>query len=143
MTDYFENKLIDYVFRNQAITLGPNLYVGLYSTMISEDADAAELGGEGYARAAVPRSLPAWAGTQGAGSAEPSVGSSGMTSNNALIQFPVPQGEWGTALWWAILDAPSGGNMLYYGELLFPRTIYPGDAPISFSPGDMTVWIDQ
>jgi hypothetical protein len=142
MSNYLENKLIDFILRGQSYIPPVNLYVGLYSTPIADDADAEELSGEGYARVAVPRSLSVWAGTQGAGSVGASSGDSGLTSNNIQIQFPIAQGEWGTALWWAMLDAPSGGNMLYYGELLFPRTVYPGDTPITFAPGDMTIWID-
>jgi hypothetical protein len=143
MSDWFENRMIDHIFRGQVLTLPPALYIALYSTRVTEDSDAEELNGEGYARAVIPRSLSAWAGTQGPGSTEASSGASGLTCNNVPIQFPIAQGEWGTALWWAILDAPAGGNMLYYGELLYPRTVYPGDTPITFAPGDMTIWIDS
>ena len=143
MSDYLENKLIDFIFRGQNYTLPVNLYVALYSTPIRDYLDAEELSGEGYARVAVPRTLLSWAATQGPGITEPSGGTSGMTSNNIPVQFPVARSEWGTATWWGILDAPTGGNMLFYGELLFPRTIYPGDMPITFQPGDMMIWIDS
>jgi hypothetical protein len=142
MSNYLENKMIDFIFRGQNYVLPTTLYAALYSARITEDADAEELSGDGYARVPVPRSLLSWAGTQGAGSAEPSSGGSGFTSNNVAIQFPLAKDEWGTALWWAILDAPAGGNILFYGELLYPRTIYPGDTPITFDPGNMTIWID-
>jgi hypothetical protein len=151
MSDWLENRLIDFIFRAQPYTLPDNLYVALYATPIADDFGAAgasppeELSGEGYARAVIPRSPLAWAGTQGVGftePTEPSWGTTGRTSNNVPIQFPAATGDWGTALWWAIHDAPTGGNMLYYGELLYPRTIYPGDVPVSFGPGDMAVWID-
>ena len=142
MANYLENKLIDFIFRGQNYVLPANLYIALYSTPIRDDVDAEELSGEGYGRVVVPRTLFAWAGTQGQNSIELSSGESGLTSNNVPIQFPVAKGEWGTALWWGILDAQTGGNMLYYGELLFPRTVYPGDMPITFQPGDMAIWID-
>ena len=142
MTDWFENRLIDFIFRGQALTLPANLFVALYSTAIMDNGSAIELSGPGYARAIIPRSLLAWAGTQGAASTDPSSGSSGMTSNNVPIQFPIASGEWGTALWWAILDAAVAGNMLFYGELLYPRTIFPGDTPVTYAPGNMTIQID-
>jgi hypothetical protein len=142
MTNWFENRLIDFIFRGQNYIPPTNLYVALFSTRITDDAEAEELSGDGYARVIAPRSLFAWAGTQGPGSVEISNGNTGRTSNNNTVQFPVAQGEWGTALWWAIMDAPAGGNMLYYGELLYPRTIYPGDTPLTFDPGDMTIWVD-
>jgi hypothetical protein len=142
MSNYFENKLLDFILRGQNYTPTTNFYVALFSTPITEDAEAEELSGDGYARALIPRSLTQWAGTQGAGSTAVSNGETGRTSNNNAIRFPVAQGEWGTALWWAIMDAPTGGNMLYYGELLYPRAIYPGDTPITFEPGDFTIWID-
>jgi len=142
MTNWLENKIIDLVFRGVEFTIPDNFYVGLYSTPISDEANAVEITGQGYARAMIPRSLTSWAGTQGAASVVPSNGDSGRTSNNVPIEFPMATGEWDVAMWFAIHDALTGGNMWFYGQLLYPRIVYPGDTPIVFNAGDLSVWID-
>lgn len=142
MTNYLENKLIDMVFRGQALSLPPDLYLGLYTTPTTESGGGVEVSGGGYARVGIPRSLAAWAGTQGAGTIEPSNGASGRTSNNTLIDFPVPTAYWGTVTHFAILDAASGGNMIYYGQLAIPKSVNAGDSPPSFLASNLLIQID-
>ena len=65
LTDFAENKLAD-MARGQAWTLPANLFVGFASA--ATDNAVTELSGSGYARAAAPRALGTWAGTQAVGS---------------------------------------------------------------------------
>ena len=143
MTNYLENKMIDFVLRGQALNFPPNLYVGLYTTPTNESGGGAEVVGSGYARVTISRSLLTWAGTQGVGTTNPSDGTSGTTSNNSVITFSDPLEDWGTVVDLAIMDSATGGNMLYYAHLAIPKTIHAGDSAPSFQPADITISIDS
>lgn len=143
MTNYLENKLLDFIFRGQGLILPPALYLGLFTTFTDETGGGIEVTGGGYARASIPRSLEAWSGTQSPGTVTESVGASGRTSNNAVIQFPEPTGGWGVAVDFAVFDAQAGGNMLFYGRLAIPKSINNGDVPPSFMPSDLAYQIDN
>jgi hypothetical protein len=49
-----------------------------------------------------------------------------------------PTATWGTIVGVGILDAASGGNLLYYGPLSVPRTVNNGDS-FSVAINGMTV----
>lgn len=142
-TDYFENKLVDQVFRGQAYTFPATLHVGLLTAAPSDAAAGTEVSGGSYARVGVAGSLANWAGTQAAGSTTASSGTGGTTSNNNAITFPAPTANWGTATHWAIYDAASGGNMLMYGSLTASKTINNGDAAPSFAAGALSLQMDN
>ena len=85
MSDYLENKLIDFVFRGQAYSAPTTIYVGLLTTGTSDaNTGQVEVTGGSYARVAVASSLTNWAGTQSAASTTASSGTSGTTSNNGV-----------------------------------------------------------
>jgi hypothetical protein len=154
MSDFLENKYIDWYFRAQAFGVtgstagaatGPaTLYVGLVTT-VDNDAGSAkvEVSGGAYARVAITSSLANWAGTQGAGTTTASTGSSGTTSNNNAVAFPTPTAAWGQVTGFEIFDAATGGNPQYYGTLGQPKTINNGDPAPSFAAGTLTVQVDN
>lgn len=153
MTDFKENKLIDFLFRAQALGIGgataaagtgpATLYIGLITAAGSDGSPGTEVSGGSYARVAVVSSLANWAGTQGAGTTTASSGSSGTTSNNNAITFPAPTANWGQAVEWGIFDAATGGNELDRASLGTPKTINNGDPAPSFAAGALTYQIDN
>lgn len=154
LSDFFENKLIDFLFRAQALGVtgataaagtGPaTLYVAAMTT-VDNDAGSAkvEVSGGSYARVAVTSSLANWAGTQAAASTTASSGTGGTTSNNAAITFPAPTANWGVITGFEIYDAASAGNPLAYGTLTASKTVNNGDAAPSFAAGALTFQIDN
>jgi hypothetical protein len=154
MTDFFENKLVDFIFRAQALGItgataaagtGPaTLWVAAMTT-VDNDAGSAkvEVTGGSYARVAVTSSLANWAGTQGAASTTASSGSSGTTSNNAAITFPAPSANWGSLTAFEIYDAATGGNPLAYASLTTAKTVNNGDPAPSFAAGALTFQFDN
>lgn len=152
-TDIFENKLVDFLFRGQALGVtgasaaagtGPaTLYVSLKTAADSDSTPGAEVSGGSYARVPVASSLANWAGTQGAGTTTASSGSSGTTSNNGAITFPAPTAAWGQVVGMGIHDAATGGNELFYAVLGTPKTINNGDPAPSFAAGALTVQVDN
>lgn len=109
MTNFMENKVADYL-RGQGLASLPatNWYLALGSA--ASDSSFTELSGTAYARQAVTRSLPKWAGTQGAGSVLASSGTSHATSNNDAISWGTPGSNWGTASYVGLFDASTSGN---------------------------------
>ena len=142
-TDYFENKLIDQLFRGQAYAFPATLHVGLLTAAPTDSTSGTECSGGSYARVGVSCSLANWAGTQGAASTTASNGTSGTTSNNVTVTFPAPTGNWGAVTHWGIWDAASGGNLLMYGALTNSKNINNGDAAPSFAAAQLSLQIDN
>jgi len=99
--------------------------------------------GGSYARVAITSSLSNWAGTQAAASTTVSSGTSGTTSNNGSVTFPVPTANWGTITSFGIFDAATGGNLLIYGTLTTSKTVNNGDAAPTFPAAALSVQIDN
>lgn len=139
LTDFSENKLIDFLLRAQAYAAPANLYVALFTAAPSDSGGGTEVSGGSYARVTYACSLANWAGTQSSGSTTASSGTGGATSNNNAITFPVPTANWGVVTHWGIFDASSGGNLLYHGALSTSKTVNNGDAAPSFAPGALVL----
>jgi hypothetical protein len=126
MSDVYEKKILDLIFRNAnasaTVPLGldaTNLWVGLFTATPSDAGGGTEVSGASYARVAVPRSgSPGWTAASG---------SLGTTTNNSTITFPTATGAWGVVTQFGIFDASTGGNLVYWGDLTTPRTISSGD----------------
>ena len=144
MSDYLENKLIDFVFRGQAYSAPTTIYVGLLTTGTSDaNTGQVEVTGGSYARVAVTSSLANWAGTQAAASTVASTGTSGTTSNNGAITFPAPTANWGVITSFGMYDAATGGNLLFYGNLSTSKTVNNGDAAPTFAAAALSIQLDN
>tara|TARA_R110000868_G_scaffold266060_1_gene524957 strand:- start:722 stop:1192 length:471 start_codon:yes stop_codon:yes gene_type:complete len=153
MSDFLENKIIDWLFRGQAIGVtgasaaagtGPtSVYVGLLTAAPSDTGGGTEVTGGSYARVTVASSLANWAGTQAAASTVASSGTTGTTSNNGSITFPAPTANWGLITHFGIYDAVTTGNLLFYGALTTSKTVNSGDSAPLFSAAALSVQIDN
>jgi hypothetical protein len=153
LSDFVENKLIDFLFRAQALGItgasaaagtGPTtLYVALLTAAPSDTGGGTEVSGGSYGRVAVTSSLANWAGTQSAGSTTASSGTGGTTSNNNAITFPAPTANWGVVTHVAIYDASTTGNLIAWAALTASKTVNNGDAAPSFAAGALTFQIDN
>lgn len=142
MSNYLENKLIDYIFRGQAFTPPSTLYFAALTVAPSDTGGGTEVTGGSYARVAVTASMSNFSGTQGAGTTSGSNGTSGTTYNNVDIQFPSPTANWGTVVGMGVFDAASGGNLLVYGPISPSKTVNSGDLPPKFSANQWAFQID-
>lgn len=138
MTDFLENRIVDWLLRGQAYTPPTTVHIGLFTVAAGDAGGQTEVTGGSYARAAVSATLANFAGTQSAGSTTASTGTSGQTSNNNVVNFPTPTADWGTVVGIGIFDAASGGNLLFYAPLAANKTINNGDA-VSFAAGALTI----
>jgi hypothetical protein len=139
MSDYLENKIVDLVFRGQAYT-APVVYVALYTAAPSDAGGGTEVSGNGYARvkaaAGASQALSDWKSTQNDSLA--STGNTGNTTNTNAINFPTPTATWGTVTHFALYDALTGGNELFWGPLTISKTINQADT-VTFPAGTLSV----
>ena len=61
-----------------------------------------------------------------------------MKANGTAITYPTATVAWGTVVAWALFDAASAGNMLYWGSLNTPRAVNISDTP-SFAAASLTI----
>lgn len=148
MSDYLENKIIDAIFRGQALPNISNTWVALTTTPVVDSntgANITEFAASGsYARVQISSNLNSWMGTSYAQGVV-STGNNGTVSNNVAITFPAPTGNWGVANSFVLLDTGvvGTGNTLFYGQLTAPKTINSGDAAPTFSANTLSIQIDN
>lgn len=106
------------------------VYVALYTAAPSDSAAGTEVSGNAYARV---DSKTKWAA--------PSSGSPSSVSTNAAITFPTATGSWGSIVAFALFDALTSGNRLYWGDLTTAKTIGTGDTA-QFASGNLTLTED-
>lgn len=155
MSDFLENKIIDYLFRGEAFGVtgasagvgsGPgSLFIALCADEPTDGNTGTEITGGSYARVEVESGMGAsgWAGTNSVGSTAASTGDSGTTSNNGAINFPSPTANWGVITHFGIYDAATAGNLLFWGALTTPKTVNNGDAAPAFAPSSLSIQIDN
>lgn len=131
MSDVLENAILNLILSgtplvNAGINTGV-LYAALFLSSPTDTNTGTEIGsGVGYTRIQV----------LGFGSA-----SNGTASNNYTVVFPTATGNWGTVTHFALFDAPTGGNLLFHGQLTTPKIINAGDSFV-FPVGNITLSID-
>lgn len=128
-TDALEQRVLDHLFKGAAApALGAlsTVYVALYTVVPSDSGAGTEVTGSAYARQAV--AAAAWTRT------------ASSIANNAEIAFPAVTGSAYTVVGWAIMDAVSAGNQLYWGDCT-STTMNVGDIP-RFAPNALTITED-
>jgi hypothetical protein len=143
MSDYLENKLVDHIFRGISFTAPTTMYLGLLTVAPSDIGDGTEVTGGSYARVANNPLYSTWKGTNNEVTNVPSSGTSGTTSNAGIITFPAPTANWGVVTHFAIYDASSAGNLLFWGALSITKTINNGDSAPSFASSALTIQLDN
>jgi len=136
ISDYLANALLDFVFRNQTYT-SPSTYVALTTSTVSDSDTGSTISeplGNGYSRVLVNPSggsSPAW-GTV----------SNGTIENVDNIDVgPASGGSWGTIVATALVDASSGGNVLFYDNNVADQEVGDGDT-YRFPVGDFNISMD-
>jgi hypothetical protein len=122
MSNYLENALINATLRNTTYTSPATVYVGLYTSDPTDANTGTEVSGGSYARKSMAFNAP----------------SNGASVNSAAVEFDQATANWGTITYFAIFDALTTGNMLYYGALTASKTIETGDV-FKFASSSVTV----
>jgi len=126
-SDYLEDEILDHIFGKGSYT-PPTIYVALFTAAPTDAGGGTEVSGGSYAR--VQTAAGDW-----------TAASSGALSNANEITFPEATASWGTVVAFALFDADTGGNMLYWADLTTNKTIESGDTA-KFAVGDLDVTED-
>lgn len=122
LSDYSEKLLLDWMMTTGAATRPTAWYVALYTAAPSDSGGGTEVSGGGYSRQSVTFAA---ASTPG-----------GTTSNSGAVSFTASGGNYGTVTHIGIMDASSGGNLLWHGALTASKTVNDGDT-LEFSAGNI------
>lgn len=155
MSNFLENKLIDWFFRGQAIGVtgasaaagtGPTaLFFSLFTT--APDAElgtgGVEVAAAGYARVSIACNTTNFDNTNNLNTTAVSTGVNGTTRNSIAITFGAPTAVWGAITSFGIYDALTGGNLLFSGVLGTGKTVNNGDAAPSFAINAFTLQVDN
>lgn len=129
-SDYLEAKVLDHVLGGPDYTRPATIYVALYTTAPTDAGGGVEVSGGSYSRVAVTNNSTNWPATSG-----------GTKSNGTSITFPTATASWGTVQAVGLLDAATGGNLLFWATLGTPKSIGAGDTA-SFAAGALVLTED-
>lgn len=140
LTDYYENLLIDKMFRGQAGLLPATLWIGLYTSTPSDNGGGVEVAGNNYSRVSFTPNLTNFCGTQGLSTTTASSGASGVVYNNVSFTFnsPTPS-TWGSIVSIGFFTAVTGGNLLFYCGVLPAPITTPVDIPVVLLAGQLSL----
>ncbi|MCM8738282.1 hypothetical protein M5E06_29580 [Azospirillum sp. A1-3] len=125
MSNYLRNKLLDHANGKTAYTMPATVYVAALTTASTVTTPGTEVStaSTGYARQAITAAM--------------SAASNGASANAAAIVFGPASASWGNITDYAIFDAATGGNMLWYGTLPAAKTIAAADE-LKFAAGNLS-----
>ena len=122
MSNYLENKVLDYVLRDQADWAPAAVYLSLHTADPTDAGTGAECSGGSYARQAITfNAAHATAGTIDNSSVEEFTNMPACTVSHI--------GVW---------DAASSGNLLFFGAVTASKAVGAGDT-ISLSAGSLDI----
>lgn len=126
MTKYLQERLLDHVLRQVPYRAPSELWLAIYKTPVDDNGKGTEMAGNGYTRQRID-----FAGKVQAGFAK----------NLSEVRFMVAKEDWGDAVELAVMDAETGGNVLFHGVLARRKRIEKGDQ-IRFAPGDVSMQVE-
>jgi hypothetical protein len=125
-----ELKMLDAVLGAVAYSAPATVYLALYTVAPTSAGGGTEVSGGSYARCATTNNLTNWPSATGGGP--------GVKATGTVQTFPTATAAWGTVVAFALFDAASAGNMLYWGSMTTSRAVALGDTP-SFAAGSLTI----
>lgn len=143
LTDYAENKAVDWLIRGQTYTPPATQYWRLDTTTCSDAGPGTEVSGGSYARVAVTASMANWSGTQGAGTTVASTGTSATVLNNVAMTWPASTAAWGTLQSVVLMDASTAGNRIICTDLTAPLNVSGAGFTVSFPISSYSFQIDN
>ena len=123
-SDYLEDKVLEHVFRGNALTAPSSLHVALFTSEQSDTGGGTEVSGGSYARQTATFNVS---------------GTNPTTATNAAaVEYPTATADYGTVVAVGIFDASSSGNLLAYANLTASKTVSSGDV-FRFDAGDIDI----
>lgn len=137
MTNYLKNNILNDLFRGVAFTSPSVVYIALSKTAPTElGSNCTEPSAASYERLSVTSNGINWAEAV-----------NGSLSNSIALRFTEAEESWTTqaspVTHWAIFDAPTDGNMLFFGALSRSQEIPRGSILEIPESGLVTTIINQ
>lgn len=132
-SDYLENEILDHILGGADYSRPAIVYLALCTaapTDASTGSTITEATYTGYARKAITNNSTNFPAASG-----------GAKSNGAEIAFAECTGGSSDVTHWALLDADTAGNVLYWGALTASKNISSGDTP-KVAVGDLDITED-
>lgn len=128
-SNYLENKVLDHVLTATSYTAPGARYLALFNNTSGNAAANLEAGtltdevsGGSYARKAVTFAAA----------------SGGTSATNATVTFDAATASWGSITHVAVMDASTGGNVLFWGAVTTSKNIDQGDT-FQVTAGNLTI----
>lgn len=136
ISSYMEAQILNWIKGTNVVAANANLYVALFTTTPTDAAaSGVEVSGNAYARVAIASG--GWSAITDNGA-----GSGSVISNSGAVNFATPSpAGWGTVVAFALFDAITNGNMVFWAALAASKVINSGDT-VSFGAGVLTVTLD-
>lgn len=113
ISTYMKNKIQDELFSGVAFAAPSTYYIALSKTAPNADGTGVtEPSGMGYARVSINKDAASF-----------TTSADGVVKNKIRLNFNESTGDWGNITHYAIYDAATGGNMLWFSQLTKARNI--------------------
>lgn len=136
-SDFFENKVLDFIWGAQSFTMSGTVYVGLSTATITDATTGITVtepptSNTAYARVSVTNNLSNFPAA-----------TVGTKQNANAVNFPTATGNWGNCTDFFFSDgaAVGVGSVIAFGVLTTPKTISSGDSA-SFATNAITITLD-
>jgi hypothetical protein len=112
-----ENSVLNHVLGGPDYARPATVFLALYTTAPSDSGGGVEVSAADYARLSITNNATNFPAASG-----------GAKSNGVDLVFAEATNAWGLVIAWALFDAVSSGNMLYWGDFTQTQTIGVGAA---------------
>lgn len=110
-SNYLEDMILNYFFRNQQVAQPGTLYLALYTTDPTDADTGAEVTGGAYKRQPITFTAPSQQNDKA------------TVSNAETITFDEATSNWGEVAYFGVRTALTGGNLLAYSAFNKPTKI--------------------
>jgi len=129
LSNYLANALINHVFKVSSYSVPANIYIALATDTINDASDGDSI--EEPSDASYERVLcNDW-----------DAAVDGVSQNTDPIEYDTVINSWGEVSDVALMDADSGGNILFYGKLIEAIRALDG-VTVSFDAGELSISMD-
>lgn len=136
VTDTWEKKVLDYLFRDAALSLhATNWYVALFTTNPTDSTTGTEVTGGSYARVAVVRTGAGW---------DAASGTTATTQNTGAITFPTATADWGMVTGFGLCISAAGAlstDLVFWSALTANKMVSNGDTA-SYAAAALSITAD-
>ena len=128
-SNWLEENILNYFFRNQSVAQPTRLYLALYINDPTDSDTGTEINGAGYQRQEISFGPPSQSGGKG------------TITNDSTIEFPIAGDNWGDVSHWGIKDSSTGGSLVCKGSFNRLETVSVGNR-FTIESGNLEVSMD-